>query len=107
MFEQEEGCSLNRWECIAGHTFEGNFFSPPTKAEQSSGRIINFVCPSCGEPMTLTREEGAIELLNHIREFVGEVSKDPHYNANGSLILTEVGRLETTIRKLAEEAARP
>jgi len=46
-------------------------------------------------------------LLKRIREFIGEVSKDPQYGTDGSLILTEVGRLEVTIKKLAEEAARP
>jgi len=45
-------------------------------------------------------------LLKRIREFIGEVSKDPQYGTDGSLILTEVGRLEVTIKKLAEEAAR-
>jgi hypothetical protein len=57
--------------------------------------------------MILSREEGAIELLKRIREFIGEVSKDPQYGTHGSLILTEVSRLEITIKKLAEEAARP
>jgi len=57
--------------------------------------------------MTLTRGEGAMELLNHIREFIGEVSRDPQYGTHGSSVLTEVERLEFTIRKLAEEAARP
>jgi len=57
--------------------------------------------------MTMTREEGAMELLNHVREFIGEVSKDPQYGTHGSTMLTEVQRLEFTIRKLAEEAARP
>ena len=57
--------------------------------------------------MTLSREEGAMALLKRIREFIGEVSKDPQYGTDGSLILTEVGRLEVTIKKLAEEAARP
>jgi len=57
--------------------------------------------------MILSREEGAMALLKRIREFIGEVSKDPQYGTDGSLILTEVGRLEVTIKKLAEEAARP
>jgi len=57
--------------------------------------------------MILSREEGAIELLKRIREFIGEVSKDPQYGTDGSLILTEVDRLEITIKKLAEEAASP
>ena len=57
--------------------------------------------------MILSREEGAIELLKRIREFIGEVSKDPQYGTDGSLILTEVDRLEITIKKIAEEAARP
>ena len=57
--------------------------------------------------MTLSGEEGALELLKRIREFIGQVSKNPKYENDGSLMMTEVGRLEATIRKLAEEAARP
>jgi hypothetical protein len=57
--------------------------------------------------MTLLREEGAMELLKRIREFIGEISRDPQYGTNGSSMLTQVERLEFTIRKLAEEAARP
>jgi hypothetical protein len=57
--------------------------------------------------MILSREEGAMELLKRIREFIREVSRDPQYGTDGSLILTEVGRLEITIKKLSEEAARP
>ena len=48
-----------------------------------------------------------MELLKRIRGFIGEVSRDPHYETNGALMLTEVELLEFTIRKLAEEAARP
>jgi hypothetical protein len=57
--------------------------------------------------MIMSREEGAMGLLKHIREFIGEVSKDPKYGTGGSSILTDVVRLEITIKKLAEEAARP
>jgi hypothetical protein len=99
---------LSRWECLAGHIFEGNFFSPPTAQTGSSSRkLAAFACPACGETMILSREEGAMELLKRIREFIGEVSKDPQYGTDGSLVLAEVGRLELTIKKLAEEAARP
>jgi len=99
---------LSRWECLAGHIFEGNFFSPPTAQTGSLPRSpTGFACPACGETMILSREEGAIELLKRIREFIGEVSKDPQYGTDGSLILTEVDRLEITIKKLAEEAASP
>jgi len=48
-----------------------------------------------------------MELLKRIREFIGEVSRNPQYGTDGSSMLTEVERLEFTIRKLAEEAARP
>jgi len=72
-----------------------------------SRTLTGFACPACGEVMILSREEGAMALLKRIREFIGEVSKDPQYGTDGSLILTEVGRLEVTIKKLAEEAARP
>jgi hypothetical protein len=57
--------------------------------------------------MTLSREEGAMELLKRIREFIGEVSRNPQYGTDGSTMLTEVERLKFTIRRLAEEAARP
>jgi hypothetical protein len=99
---------LSRWECSTGHIFEGNFFSPSTAETEVPPRTLTvFACPACGETMIMSREEGAIELLKHIREFVGEVSKDPKYGTDGSSILTEVARLEITIKKLAEEAARP
>jgi hypothetical protein len=48
-----------------------------------------------------------MELLKRIRDLIGEVSMDPQRGTDGSLMLNEVGRLEATIRKLAEEAARP
>ena len=93
---------------MAGHVFEGNFFSPPTAQTGSPPRsLTGFACPACGEAMILSREEGAMALLKRIREFIGEVSRNPQYGTDGSLILTEVGRLEITIKKLAEEAARP
>jgi hypothetical protein len=57
--------------------------------------------------MILSREEGAMELLKRIRQFIGEVSRDPQYGTDGSAMLSQVERLEFTIRKLAEEAARP
>jgi hypothetical protein len=66
-----------------------------------------FACPACGQPMILSGREGAMEQLRRIREFIGEVSKDPKYGPDGSSILTEVARLEITIKKLSEEAARP
>jgi hypothetical protein len=108
IFTGEEDSSLSRWECLTGHIFEGNFFSPPAEQTGNPPRTLTaFACPACGEAMILSREEGAMELLKRIREFIGEVSKDPQYGTNGSLILTEVNRLEITIKKLAEEAARP
>jgi hypothetical protein len=57
--------------------------------------------------MILSGGEGAMEQLKRIREFVGEVSKDPKYGSDGSSILTEVAKLEITIKRLSEEAARP
>ncbi|SRR6266568_1643446 len=104
----EEDLLLSRWECLAGHIFEGNFFSPHTTQIASPPRsLTGFACPACGETMILSREEGAMALVKRIREFIGEVSKDPQYGSDGSLILTEVDRLEITIKKLAEEATRP
>ena len=88
--------------------FEGNFFDPPAGSNGSStSPLAAFSCPTCGKAMSLLRGEGALELLKRIREFIGEVSRDPQYGSNGSSMLTEVERLEFTIRKLAEEAARP
>src|SRR3989442_15301423 len=57
--------------------------------------------------MTLSGREGAMELLKRIREIIGEVSRDPQYGTDGSSMLTEVERLEFTIRNLTEKAARP
>jgi len=99
---------LSRWECSFGHVLEGNFFAPPTGSNRTTASTVTSLsCPACGKAMTLTRGEGAMELLKHIREFIGEVSRDPQYGTDGSSMLTEVERLEFTIRKLAEEAARP
>jgi hypothetical protein len=99
---------LSRWECLAGHILEGNIFTPPNaRTEGQQKAFTGFACPACGETMILSREEGAVELLKHIREFIGEVSRDPKYGTHGSVMLTEVGRLEITIKRLAEEAARP
>jgi hypothetical protein len=100
--------SLSRWECQSGHVFDGNFFDPPAESNGiGANQLATFSCPACGKAMSLLRGEGALELLKHIREFIGEVSKDPQYGTNGSSMLSEVERLEFTIRKLAEEAARP
>ena len=57
--------------------------------------------------MVLSRGEGAIRLLERIREFVGRVCADPRHAADGTLVMTDVSRLEITIKRLAEEAARP
>jgi len=93
---------------LSGHVFEGNFFSPPAGFNRADANApATFSCPSCSKVMTLSGREGAMELLKRIREFIGEVSRDPQYGTNGSSMLTEVERLEFTIRKLAEEAARP
>lgn len=99
---------MSRWECLTGHVFEGNFFSPQTDAiEEDSQKLTAFVCPACGKDMVLSRGEGAIRLLERIREFVRTVAAEPRHAADGTLVMTDVSRLETTIRRLAEEAARP
>lgn len=99
---------MSRWECLTGHVFEGNFFSlQADEPENDSRRLDAFACPACGKDMILSKEEGAIRLLERIREFVQQVCAEPKHTANGTMILTEVSRLETTIRRLAEEAARP
>jgi hypothetical protein len=98
---------LSRWECSTGHVFEGSFFSPQTSAIGDVGKLAAFVCPACGEDMILSREEGAMRMLERIRGFVQLVGHDPQYTADATIMLTDVSRLETTIKKLAEEAARP
>ncbi len=86
----------------------GELFYPPAGSNGSGANILAaFSCPSCGKVMTLSGREGAMELLKRIREFIDEVSRNPQYGTDGSLMLTEVERLEFTIRRLAEEAARP
>ena len=105
---QDQAPLMSRWECLAGHVFEGNFFSPETDiTEDVSRKLTAFVCPACGKEMILSREEGATRLLERIRAFVRQVCSDPQHAADGTLILTDVSRLETTIKRLAEEAARP
>lgn len=99
---------MSRWECLKGHVFEGNFFSPQEdEIGNDSRNLAAFVCPACGKEMILSREEGAIRLLERIREFVRQVSADPQHTTNGTVVLADVNRLETTIKRLAEEAARP
>jgi hypothetical protein len=93
---------------LTGHVLEGNFFSPQTSATgDDSRKLTAFVCPACGEDMILSREEGAMRLLERIRGFVRLVCNDPHYTGDATIILTDMSRLETTIKRLAEEAARP
>lgn len=99
---------MSRWECLTGHVLEGNFFSLQTNATEDDARKLTaFVCPACGKDMILSREEGATRLLERIRAFIRQVCSDPQHAEDGRLILTDVSRLETTIRRLAEEAARP
>ena len=99
---------MSRWECLTGHVFEGDFFSPQTdETRDDSRKLAAFACPACGKDMILSREEGAIRLLEKIREFVQQVCAEPKYTTDGTVILTDVSRLETTIKRLAEEAARP
>jgi hypothetical protein len=57
--------------------------------------------------MTLSREEGTRELLKRIRDFVGRASQHPDYESPGSHALKDLGRLETVVRKLADDALRP
>ena len=99
---------MSRWECLTGHVFEGSFFSRQADETESDSRNLTaFVCPACGKDMILSREEGAVRLLERIREFVRQVCQDPQHAAEGTVVLTDVSRLETTIKRLAEEAARP
>ena len=93
---------------MKGHVFEGNFYSLSTgETRNLSGKPKVVFCPACGEDMILSREEGAMELMKRIREFVGNVCEDPKHTTDGSMILSDMNRLETTIKRLAEEAARP
>jgi hypothetical protein len=57
--------------------------------------------------MVLSNVEDARESFKRICELVGSVSRDPEYTAPSDDALKDLGRLESTVRKLADEAARP
>ena len=57
--------------------------------------------------MVLSKVEGARELLKRIRAFVGTVSRNPEYTVPSDDALKDLGRLESAVRKIADEAARP
>ncbi len=97
---------MSRWECGSGHVLEG-FFYAQLKNGDSGEMPVTVGCPYCSSDMVLAREEGARELLKRIREFVGEVSQHPDYTTHSSDVLKDLGRLETTVKKLADEASRP
>jgi hypothetical protein len=97
---------VSTWECSSGHVLEGFFYSQQTKGDPRE-TPVTIACPYCGDDMVLSKAEGARELLKRIRHFVGSVSKDPEYNIPNDDALKDLGRLEKTVRKLADEAARP
>lgn len=97
---------MSRWECKSGHTLEGFFYSDPKSGALASMPMI-VACPECGSEMLLSREEGDRELLKRIREFVGRASHHPDYVAHGSDVMNDLGRLETAVRRLADDARRP
>ncbi len=97
---------MSTWECSSGHVLEDFFYSQRSKDDPRERPVI-IACPYCGDDMVLPKVEGARELLKRIREFVGSVSKDPEYTIPSDDALKDLGRLENTVRKLADEAARP
>jgi len=68
---------------------------------------VAVACPYCGGDMVLSKVEGARELLKRIRAFVGTVSRNPEYTVPSDDALKDLGRLESAVRKIADEAARP
>ena len=97
---------MSRWECKSGHVLEGFFFSDAKNGVLSS-MPVTVTCPECCNEMLLSREEGAKELLKRIREFVGKASRHPDYLAHSSDVMNDLGRLETAVRRLADDALRP
>ncbi len=97
---------MSKWECNSGHILEGLFYNDNSKGGTSSmpGKLN---CPYCGSEMVLTNAEGAAWLLQRIRDFVRKVVEDPEYKQHGPRVLADLGQLETTIRKMSEEALRP
>ncbi len=96
---------MSRWECKSGHV-EGLFYGD-VKNGASASMPVTVTCPECKSEMLLSREEGAKELLKRIREFVGKASRHPDYLAHSSDVMNDLGRLETAVRRLADDALRP
>jgi hypothetical protein len=97
---------VSTWECSSGHLLEGFFYSQRSNGDPRETPVA-VACPYCGDDMVLSKVEGAKELLKRIREFVGSVSRDPEYTVPSDDALKDLGRLESTVRKLADDAARP
>ncbi len=97
---------MSRWECNSGHVLEGLFYASLQPGDHAS-LPDNIECPYCHSAMELARAEGAMRLLDKVRDFIGEVSKYPEYELDSSRALTDLGRLEVVIKKMALEALRP
>lgn len=96
---------MSRWECDSGHILEGFFYTHSSEGVVKMPSTI--ICPQCQHEMNLCGEESARELLKRVREFVGRASQHPDYVDPGSNVLTDLGKLETAVRKLADDAMRP
>lgn len=97
---------MSRWECKSGHVLEGLFYADVKNGPLSSMPVI-VTCPECRSEMLLSREEGAKELLKRIREFVGKASRHPDYLTDSTDVMNDLGRLETAVRRLVDDALRP
>lgn len=100
---------MSRWECESGHVLEGLFYGDVKNVDLTSMPVtpLTVTCPKCRSEMLLSREEGAKELLKRIREFVGKASRHPDYRADSSDVMNDLGRSETSVRRLADDALRP
>ena len=77
---------MSRWECKSGHLIEGLFFSLAQIGDEENFPPA-IVCPICEADMILSREEGALQLLHQIREFVGKTSVQQEFSVDGSRAL--------------------
>lgn len=98
---------MSRWECESGHILEGLFYNQSIEEANCGKMPFSVTCPHCGYEMMLSREEGTKELLRRVREFVHQTLQDPHYVTSASSVLRDLLKLETLVRKLADDAMRP
>ena len=97
---------MSRWECDSGHILEGLVYDQ-LKASSPVGMPEKIECPFCHSEMSLARAEGANRLLGRIRDFIGNVSKNPDFAIDGSHALVDLEQLEIVVKKMADDASRP